>query len=211
MKIEENSRCLALHSEGKTLLTGDESGMLRLYYLSTGECIRSIEAHQFWINAVSFSMDGQFFASASSDGMLKLWELSSLQCLYTFTLHDGNVTDVTFSPDGGALLSASDDHTLKLWMLDWELEDYHSGDWDEGVNTYLEIFLTLHTPYAGQLPKSREPSEGEIQLALTRKGKPTWKEGDFKNLLNELGRRGFGWLREEGVRRKLEELAAGRE
>ncbi len=211
MKIEDESRCLALHPEGITLLTGDENGYLHLYYMSTGECIWTIEAHQFWINSVCFSMDGQFFASASNDGTLKLWELSSMQCLHTFSLHDDNITDVAFSPDGGALLSASDDHTLKLWLLDWELEEYHSGDWDEGAKPYLDIFLTLHTPYAGQLLKGREPTEAEVKLALTRKGKPTWSEEEIQNLLTELGRRGYGWLREDGVRRKLEELAAQRE
>jgi len=210
MEIEKDNRCLALHPEGNTLLTGDDDGMLHLYYLSTGERIWSIEAHRYWTNSVCFSMDGHFFASASNDGTLKLWEFSSKQCLHTFTLHDDNVTDVTFSPDGGSLLSASDDHTLKLWLMEWELEEYHQVDWDEGARPYLEKFLTLHTPYADKIPEDREPKEEEIQQFLTRKGKPAWNEKDFQALLTELGCRGYGWLQSEGVRQKLEELAEER-
>jgi len=82
------------------------------------------------------------------------------------------------------------------------------ADWHKRVKPYSETFLTLHTPNTGKLPQDRVPSEEEITLALTRQGKPIWTEGDFLELMRSLGSRGYGWLREEGVRRKLEELAA---
>jgi hypothetical protein len=54
-------------------------------------------------------------------------------------------------------------------------------DWDERVRPYLEIFLTL------------------------RKGK--WGEEDFKLLIDELAsKRGYGWVRPEGIRRELEKM-----
>jgi hypothetical protein len=39
---------------------------------------------------------------------------------------------------------------------------------------------------------------------------PTWSEEDFQRLLHTLGCAGYGWLRPEGVRRKLEEMALER-
>ncbi|MCD4674242.1 MAG: hypothetical protein K8R77_16380, partial [Anaerolineaceae bacterium] len=86
--------------------------------------------------------------------------------------------------------------TLRVWGLDWDYEFPDLVDWNEGVRPYLEIFLTLHTPYGPD--------------GFTRRGKPTWTEEDFQQFLVELGCRGYGWLRPEGVRRKLEEMAAGR-
>jgi hypothetical protein len=103
--------------------------------------------------------------------------------------------------------SGSEDTTIKLWELDWELEDIQPVDWDESARPYLENFLTLHTPYAATLPQDRQPTGEEITLALTRRGKPSWNEEDFKQLLYTLGCAGYGWLRPEGVRRRLEELA----
>jgi hypothetical protein len=95
-----------------------------------------------------------------------------------------------------------------LWLLDWEYEFPGWSDWDAGARPYLENFLTTHTTYAGELPAHRDPSEQEITLALTRGGKPSWTEEDFKQLLCKLGCAGYGWLRPEGVRRELENLAA---
>ncbi len=104
-------------------------------------------------------------------------------------------------------LSGSGDKTLKLWMLDWELADKEPANWDEGARPYLEVFLTSHTPYAGTLPKHRNPTDEEITLALTRRGKPVWTEDDFQQLFYTLGCAGYGWLRPEGVRRELEKMA----
>jgi hypothetical protein len=115
---------------------------------------------------------------------------------------------VSINPDGRWGLSGSRDNTLRLWELDWECEFPPPADWDEGAQPYLETFLTLHTPLAGELPKDREPTAEEVVLGLTRKGKPSWSEEDFNGLLHTLAYAGYGWLRSDGVRRKLEEIAA---
>jgi WD40 repeat protein len=145
--------------------------------------------------------------------------------LRTFAGHAGAVTSVALSADGRHALSGSADGTLKLWILDWELEDVPPADWHDGALPYLERFLALHTPYAARLAADRKrtvkeivrmpltrlfrsaPTEEEVRQALTRRGKPSWTESDFKDLLAALGCAGYGWLRPEGVRRKLEELA----
>jgi WD40 repeat protein len=120
------------------------------------------------------------------------------------------VDAVSLSVDGRYAISGSRDNTIKLWALDWELQEKEPTDWDELARPYLETFLTLHTPYAAELPQGRDPTEEEVRLALTRGGIPVWTVDDFQQLLYKLGCAGYGWLRPEGVRRKLEELAAQR-
>ena len=66
--------------------------------------------------------------------------------------------------------------------------------------------MTYHTPYAAALPQDRQP-EDEIQQALTRRGKHSWNDQDIQELIQQLQYAGYGWLRPEGVRRKLEKMA----
>jgi len=118
------------------------------------------------------------------------------------------VNSVCLSADSRWILSGHQDKTARLWELDWKLEARDPADWDEGALPTLQTFLTLHTPFARKLPSNREPTEQEIQQALTRRGKSTWSEQDFQDLLRQLQYAGYGWLRPEGVRCKLEEVAA---
>ena len=121
--------------------------------------------------------------------------------------HDQSTNDVM--PPSEAAATAYSESTLSIDdMRLREPEAHDLVDWDEGALATLETFLTLHTPYAATLPQDREPTEQEIQQALTRRGKPTWNEQDFQGLIRQLQYAGYGWLRPEGVRHKLEEMAA---
>jgi len=106
------------------------------------------------------------------------------------------------------MVLGSSDNTLRLYELDWDLEMPGPSHWHDGALPYLEQFLTLHTPTAGTLPTDRAPSEPEVVAALSRRGTPKWTDEDFQALLRKLGYAGYGWLRPDGVRKKLEELAA---
>jgi WD40 repeat protein len=95
--------------------------------------------------------------------------------------HTAEVESVAIAPDGLSGVSASSDNTLRLWEFIWKIEFPDPVDWDEGVRPYLKIFLTL------------------------RNGK--WTEDDFNKLIHELAsKRGYGWVRPEGIRRELEKM-----
>jgi hypothetical protein len=93
-----------------------------------------------------------------------------------------------------------------LWELDWEFEAREQVDWHEGVRPYLTNFLILHTPYAGDLLRNRGRTDQEITRALTRRGRPTWNDGDFQVLLHTIACAGYGWLKPTGVLRELERM-----
>ncbi|RJP19934.1 MAG: serine/threonine protein kinase, partial [Candidatus Abyssobacteria bacterium SURF_5] len=180
----------------------------RLWDVQSGRCLCTFEGNESVVLSIAFSSDRLFALSGSFDNALRLWEIETGRCLRTFEGHKEIVRSVAFSSDGRFALSGSNDNTLRLWELVWDYEFPEPADWDEGARPYLECFLTLQTPYAAELPAIREPTQEEITLALTRRGKPSWAEEDFENLLTHLSHCGYGWLRPEGVRKKLEEMTS---
>jgi len=182
--------------DGRYIISGLTDGTVRLWDI-TGDEIRRFEEYALGgVNSVAFSPDGRYALSGSWDKTLRLWDAATGREVRRFEGHTERVRSVAFSPDGRYALSGSDDNTLRLWELDWEWDFPAPADWDEGARPYLDIFLTLHTPYAPD--------------GLRRVGKPQWTEEDFQKLLQELGYRGYGWLRPEGVRRELEKMAKER-
>ena len=87
------------------------------------------------------------------------------------------------------------------WIGNWRRKRQPTGTRELG------LIWKSSLPYAGPLPQGHQPTEEEITLALTRRGKPTWAEKDLEQVLYTLGCAGYGWLRPEGVRRELERMA----
>jgi WD40 repeat protein len=191
-----------------TALSASQDKTLRLWDLATGRNVRTLTGHAAAVTSVGISLDGRWAVSGSDDKTLRLWELATGKCLRTFEGHTELVNSVSISADGRWALSGSEDTTLRLWELDWEWEFPPAADWDEGARPYLESFLNLHTPYAGEIPRDHTPSEDEILLSLLHRGKPFWNEQEFDSLIRQLQYAGYGWLRPDGVKRKLEEMSA---
>lgn len=202
------ARCVCISVDGRWVFSGHVDRTLHLWDLETGNCIRTFGGHSGPVKSVSISANGRWGLSGSDDTTVHLWDLATGECLRILQAHTKEVTSIGMRADGRWVISGSNDKTVRLWELDWDYSFFAPTDWDEGARPYLETFLTLHTPYAGTLPSDHGPSEEEVQLALTRRGKPIWTEEDFKQLLYTLGCAGYGWLRPQGVRKKLEEMAA---
>ncbi|WP_176329739.1 WD40 repeat domain-containing protein [Thioflexithrix psekupsensis] len=108
---------VAFSPDGLLALSGSFDNNLKLWEVSSGQCLRTFEGHSNWVRSVAFSPDGLLALSGSDDKTLKLWEVSSGICLRTFEGHSDYVRSVAFSPDGLLALSGSDDKTLKLWNV----------------------------------------------------------------------------------------------
>lgn len=184
---------IALREDVRYALSGSRDKTLKLWDVSTGKCLRTFEGHTGWVHSIALSADGRYVLSGSEEGMLKLWDIITGECLRTFEGHTETVESVAISADGRYALSGSQDFTIRIWELMWEVEEKEQADWDDGARLYLQKFLQLHQP-----DNKRNP--------LKNKVKPVWTEEEFKKLMTELGYRGYGWLRKEGVRTKLEQM-----
>jgi WD40 repeat protein/serine/threonine protein kinase len=189
-------RSVTFSPDGCFIFSSGGDKVIKMWNLATAQEVRCFKGHTQSVVAFCCLPNGHYILSGSDDSTVRLWEVMSGQEVRCFEGHTGFVTSVAFSPDGHYSLSGSSDQTLRLWELDWEWDFPAPADWDEGARPYLDIFLTLHTPYAPD--------------GLRRVGKPQWTEEDFQKLLQELGYRGYGWLRPAGVRRELEKMAKER-
>ncbi|MDW8002975.1 MAG: WD40 repeat domain-containing protein [Deltaproteobacteria bacterium] len=205
--------CLALSPNGRLFASGSWDATVRVWDIESGNCVKVLSGmHTMKVSSVSFVNE---FTVFSTDSIRVTWDLRTGKILhiyrgspsFNFYTHIIKIGGMTIKPPHKKsitawalavsqrfLVSGSGDGTICLFELDWEWEFPEPADWDEGARPYLEIFLKLHTPY------------GPDGFSLA--GPPQWTEEDFQKLLYELGLRGFGWLRPEGVRRELEKMAA---
>ncbi len=109
---------IALSSDGRYALIGDEGHTLTLYALDTGQPLRIFEGHTSTVDCVVFLSDGQRALSGSWDHTLRLWNLQTGECTRQFAGHTDMVNAIDVSHDGQRALSASQDSTLKVWSLE---------------------------------------------------------------------------------------------
>lgn len=123
-EAHENSVfALAIHPEGKYLLSGGRDAHLKIWdLLSDHALIKSIPAHNFTVNDIAFSPDGDTFMTASRDKTLKLWDA------YTFDLlkvidharHDGHkhsVNKLKWLATDNSVISVGDDRRIIRWKV----------------------------------------------------------------------------------------------
>lgn len=105
------------------LASGDGDNTVRIWRVSDGRCIASLERHRGPVNSVAFSPDGSLIASGSRDGTIRLWEISGGRCVATLKGHGEAVSSVAFNADGSLVVSGSWDGTIGIWRIE-------SGDVD---------------------------------------------------------------------------------
>ncbi|MFD2786570.1 WD40 repeat domain-containing protein [Hymenobacter rubripertinctus] len=119
-----NSVFTAAYSpDGRYLLTAGRDAHLRIWDVAAGyREHRSIVAHLFTINHLTFSPDGRLLATGSMDKSIKLWDAQTWQLLRVVdrARHAGHGTSVNklFWPGSrNRLVSCSDDRTLAVWQV----------------------------------------------------------------------------------------------
>jgi TRAP-type C4-dicarboxylate transport system substrate-binding protein len=103
--------------DGKTIATGCEDNVTRIWDIATGEIMREFTRHESFIQGVAFSPDGKYLLTGSDDKTARLWDLSTGETIRVFTDHRGAVQTVTFSPDGSLIATASNDTVARVWDL----------------------------------------------------------------------------------------------
>ena len=107
---------LAFSPDGKTLASSSCDCKVKLWDVSTGECIYTLDLQEeVW--SVAFSPNGKILASGCDDHQLRLWNVRTGECLQVIRGHSSEVLAVAFSLDEQTVISGSQDGTIALWDL----------------------------------------------------------------------------------------------
>jgi len=191
-----------LSPDGQLAIAGGHAGLgaktheIKTWDLQTKKLLEVNKWHSHPIANISGTADGKFAVSADVEGKVLLINTRSKSKTYQFN-RENVYQSIFITPDGKYLLAGGgnskipDSNDIRLWTLDWELEPVQAADWDEKASWHLKAFLDMKSFGVGRSRKNT---------------KPKLDETDFQELLYALSCAGFGWLRPEGVRRKLEEM-----
>ena len=73
--------------DGTKVASGSNDKTVKLWDVTSGECLQTLEGHSSRVKSVSFSPDGTKVASGSYDKTVKLWDVTSGECLQTLEGH----------------------------------------------------------------------------------------------------------------------------
>ncbi|KAJ3522450.1 hypothetical protein NMY22_g11886 [Coprinellus aureogranulatus] len=109
--------CLAISPDGSKLISGGNSGVVRMWNTHSGEPVTgSMGGHLDDVNSVAFSPDGSKVISGSDDLTIRVWDTETGQPVGSaIEGHENWVYSVAFSPDGSKIVSGSKDETIRIW------------------------------------------------------------------------------------------------
>jgi WD40 repeat protein len=99
------------------LATGSQDCTIRLWNISSGQCVKTLKGHPNGVWSVAFHPSGDLLVSGSNDSTVKLWNPQTGQSLRTLKGYSTGIKSLAFSPDGQCLVSSGDNKKINLWSL----------------------------------------------------------------------------------------------
>ena len=119
---------LEFDSDGKTLATGDNNGIIHLWDVSSWKQERTLKGHVNTITSIIFSPDGHSLASTSKDGSAKLWDVDTGKEKQTLSGYEGTTWYVFFYPNGLPLAGAVNKNPGSSYKKILHLWDLRNGE-----------------------------------------------------------------------------------
>ncbi len=152
---------LAFAPDGRTLVSGGKSRVIRIWEVLSGKERKSFGGHPGWVRALAYSPDGKMLASGGADGSVRIWDALTGREMVEFVGHRGAVAAIAFTPDGGQLVSAGADSSVLVWDVagvprlpragpvtyrEHELEDLWNRLGGDGPDVLLAIQHMVRAP-----------------------------------------------------------------
>ena len=115
------AECVAFRRDGKAIVAGFRTGILRVWEAESGRRLLHIDGHPERVTIVGFSPDGQGILSFGLGKTLKVWDLPSGRevrkghKLWSVPREDSPMSEFGFSTDGRTVAGLREDGSLMLW------------------------------------------------------------------------------------------------
>ena len=133
-------RCVTFSSDGTFLISGDWSGVVKLWDVQTGGLVRSLDGHVKAVDSVSISPDHTMIASGSWDKTIHLWNTWTGECHCVIDGHNDIINSVSFSPTNSQLLIVASNNGI---VRQWDVHGHHIGPAYEGKYVVFSLDGTL--------------------------------------------------------------------
>lgn len=108
-----NHSVRAIAAYGDTLVSGSYDTFVRVWKISTGECMHRLIGHTSKVYSVVLDYSRRRCISGSMDNMVKVWNIENGTCLFNLDGHTSLVGLLDLRDD--YLVSAAADATLRVW------------------------------------------------------------------------------------------------
>eukprot|EP01039_Chlorochromonas_danica_P007881 gene7881-8693_t len=108
---------LTAHSSLPLAISVSEDSYWRIFDLSRGLCLRSVEEEGTAFSAARLHPDGLVLGLGSRSGRLGIWDIREQQCVAKLEEHTGALTGVDFSENGYLAATTARDGVVKIWDL----------------------------------------------------------------------------------------------
>jgi WD40 repeat protein len=101
------------------IASGSDDCSVKLWDLSSGQCLHTFSNLNHWVRSVTFSPTGKWLAVAGDDQLIHLWETSQpTGGAKTLKDHKHWIRSIAFSPNSDEILaSGGDDQITRLWNI----------------------------------------------------------------------------------------------
>jgi WD40 repeat protein len=125
---------VAFSPDGCMLATAGEDCTIKLWDVTSGQCLQTLQGHTSGVRTVVFTPDGNTLISCSTDSTIRIWDINTGECSKILQGHTSGVWSVAFLPmfpteinkqlnhpnnpkflAEGIIASGSSDGTIKLW------------------------------------------------------------------------------------------------
>ena len=106
-----------IRSDGKLILTGDESGKIFIHEIITKNSIRKYSAHNLSVTSIDIDSSKIKFISSSRDCSFKYFDMINEKPIKEYKKSHNDSIMVNKFFDQNTILTGSHDKTLKLWDL----------------------------------------------------------------------------------------------
>jgi len=116
-KMQDEFLCtsIAFSPRGDIAATGSVERVVKLWDIRTGDCLGTLEGHEYPVLALAFSPDGNKLVSGSGDTTLMIWDIENQSRLHHMKGHGFYVVTCDWDPRGNRIVSGSVDANICEW------------------------------------------------------------------------------------------------